>query len=70
MTSCLVTASISSMRATSIAGSVRHQAQTASAASRGTTPRSAIASSACASISNQIRSRVSGAQIAAIAGRE
>ena len=45
-------------------------AQTASAASFGTIPSSAIASSACASISNQIRNLVSGAQMLAIWGRE
>ncbi len=55
MTSCLVTASIASIAATSITGSVRHHAHSASAASRGTTPRSASASVACASISNQMR---------------
>jgi hypothetical protein len=33
-------------------------------------PRSAIAVAACASISNQIRNRVAGSQIAVISGRE
>ena len=39
------------------------------AASFGITPSSAMASAACASISNQMRKRVSGDQIAAISGR-
>ncbi len=39
-------------------------------ASFGITPSSACASQACASISNQMRNLVSGAQIAAISGRE
>jgi hypothetical protein len=43
---------------------------TASAASFGTIPSSAMASSACASISNQIRKRASGAQMLLICGRE
>ena len=43
--------------------------QTVSAASCGTTPSSASAVVACASISNQMRKRVSGDQIAAISGR-
>ncbi len=68
MTSCLVTASISSMRATS--NSTSFAFQTASAFSLGMTPRSAIASQACASISNQMRNLVSGDQMATISGRE
>ena len=40
------------------------------AASFGMMPSSAIASAACASISNQMRKRVWGSQIAAISGRE
>ncbi len=40
------------------------------AASFGMMPSSAIASAACASISNQMRKRVSGDQMAAISGRE
>ena len=40
------------------------------AASFGIMPSSAIASAACASISNQMRKRVCGSQIAAISGRE
>ncbi len=55
ITSCLVTASIASIAATSIAGSVAHQRHSASAAAFGTTPSSASASVACASISNQMR---------------
>ena len=68
MTSCFVTASISSMRATS--NSTSRAFQTASAAAFGITPSSAWASAACASISNQMRKRVSGAQISTISGRE
>ena len=44
--------------------------QMVSAASFGMTPSSAMASAACASISNQMRNLVSGDQIAAISGRE
>ena len=40
------------------------------AASFGITPSSASASQACASISNQMRKRVSGDQMATISGRE
>ena len=40
------------------------------AASLGMIPSSAMASAACASISNQMRKRVSGDQIAAMSGRE
>ena len=58
MTSCLVTASISSMRATS--NWTSRAFQTASAFSRGITPRSAWASQAWASISYQMRNLVSG----------
>ena len=54
ITSCLVTASIASIAATSIAGFVAHHAHSACAALLGTTPSSASASVACASISNQI----------------
>ena len=39
------------------------------AASAGITPSSASASQACASISNQIRNRVCGDQMATISGR-
>ena len=68
MTSCLVTASMASMRATSNTAS-RPFAHTVSAALLGTTPISASAEVACASISNQMRKRVSGDQIAVISGR-
>ncbi len=68
MTSCLTSRSIASMRSTSNRAS--RAFQTASAAEAGTIPRSTMASSACASISNQIRYLVSGAQISAISGRE
>ena len=68
MTSCFVTASIASMRATSKAASLP-LLQIVSAASFGTTPISASAVVAWASISNQIRKRLSGDQIAVIAGR-
>ena len=40
------------------------------AASFGTMPSSAMASAACASISNQMRNLVSGDQIAIMSGRE
>ena len=68
MTSCLVTASISSMRATSNSTSLAFQI--AAAASFGMTPSAAWASAAWASISNQMRKRVSGSQIVTISGRE
>ena len=66
MTSCFVSRSIASIRSTSNAPF----AQIAAAASFGTTPSSASASVACASISNQIWNRASGVQIAVISGRE
>ncbi len=65
MTSCRVSRSISSMRATSKAP----LSHTALAASFGMTPSSACASQACASISNQMRKRFSGSQMRAISGR-
>ena len=68
MTSCLVSRSISSMRATSKVAFLP-LAQMVLAASFGITPSSASASAACASISNQILKRVCGSQIAAISGR-
>ena len=68
MTSCLVTASISSMRATS--NSTSFAVQTAAAFSAGITPSAAWASQAWASISNQMRNLVSGDQIATMSGRE
>ena len=68
MTSCFVTASISSMRARSKVASLAFH--TASAFAFGITPSMACASQAWASISNQMRKRVSGDQIATISGRE
>ena len=68
MTSCLVSASIASMRATSKVASFA-LAQIVFAASFGMVPSSANASAACASISNQILKRVCGSQMAAISGR-
>ncbi len=64
----MVTASIASIRATS--NSTSFAFHTASAAAFGITPSAACASAACASISNQMRNRVAGDQIATIAGRE
>ena len=55
ITSCFVTASMASIAATSIAGSVAHQSHSACAALPGTTPSSASFVVACASISNQMR---------------
>ncbi len=66
MTSCLVSRSIASIRSTSKAP-FSHMIRAASA---GITPSAASASIACASISNQMRKRVSGAQIATISARE
>ena len=68
MTSCLVTRSIASIRAASNFAAVP-LAQIVSAALFGMMPISAIAVAACASISNQMRKRVSGSQIATISGR-
>ena len=68
ITSCLVTASISSIRSTSKVASLAFS-QIFAAASFGTTPSSASASVACASISNQMRNRVCGSQIWAISLR-
>ena len=56
------------MRATS--NPVSRAVQTASAFSRGMVPRSAIASPAWASISNQMRNFVCADQIATMSGRE
>ena len=66
MTSCLVSRSISSMRA------ISHLPffQISLAALLGITPRMACASQAWASISNQMRKRDSGSQMAVIWGRE
>ena len=76
MTSCLVTRSMASIFSTLPLGSACSAAiaflppsQIALAASLGMIPSSAMASQACASISNQMRKRFSGAQMAAICGR-
>ena len=69
MTSCLVSRSIASMRSISNFAALP-LAQIFFAAAFGIMPSSAMASAACASISNQMRNRVSGVQIAAICGRE
>ncbi len=77
MTSCLVTRSMASIFSTLPAGSAlsasmafRPPVQIALAASLGITPASAMASQAWASISNQMRKRLAGVQMAAIRGRE
>ena len=69
MTSCLTSASIASMRATSNLAALPFS-QIFFAASFGMMPSSAMASAACASISNQMRNFVSGDQIAVMSGRE
>ena len=69
ITSCFVSRSMASIRPTSNTAS-RPLAQMVSAADFGMTPSAANASQACASISNQMRNRVSGAQMATMAGRE
>ncbi len=69
MTSCLTSASMASMRATSNVAALP-LSQIFFAAALGMMPSSAMASAACASISNQMRNLVSGDQIAVIAGRE
>jgi hypothetical protein len=66
--SCLTSRSISSTRAASNLAALPFS-QIVFAAAFGIMPSSAIASAAWASISNQIRNRVSGDQIAAICGR-
>ena len=68
MTSCLTSRSIVSMRSTSNTAFLP-LAQMVAAASFGITPSPAMASAAWASISNQMRKRVWGSQIAAISGR-
>ena len=68
MTSCLTSRSMASIRATSNLASLPFS-QSLAAASFGTTPNSARASVAWASISNQMRNLVSGDQIAVISGR-
>ena len=68
MTSCLTSRSISSMRATSKTA-LRPFSQIALAASFGDHAELGHGvEAACASISNQMRKRVSGDQIAAISG--
>ncbi len=63
-------ASIRSMSAAEIlASAAPPRTRIVRAASAGMVPSSAIASAASASISNQMRSRFSGAQMAAISGR-
>ena len=69
MTSCLTSRSISSIRAM-LNLAFLPLSQIFFAAAFGTMPSSAIASAACASISNQMRNRVSGDQIATMSGRE
>ena len=59
-----------SRRSRATSNSTSRAFQIASAADFGITPSSAWASAACASISNQMRKRVSGDQIATISGRE
>ena len=49
---------------------LRALSQMVFAASFGMMPSSAMASAACASISNQMRKRVCGSQMEAISGRE
>ena len=68
MTSCLTSRSIASMRSMSKVA-LRPLSQIVFAAAFGTMPSFAMASAACASISNQMRKRVCGSQIAAISGR-
>ena len=77
ITSCLVTRSMASIFSILAAGSALSAAiaflppsQIAWVASLGMIPNSAMASQACASISNQMRKRFSGLQMAAMAGRE
>ena len=59
---------MASMRATSKTASEPFS-QMVRAASFGISPSSAMAEAACASISNQMRKRVSGAQMRAMSGR-
>jgi hypothetical protein len=68
MTSCFTSRSMASMRSTSKVA-FDPFSHTISAAAFGTTPRSASAVVAWASISNQMRNFVSGDQIATISGR-
>ena len=69
MTSCLTSRSMASMRAMSNFAFLP-LSQIFFAAAFGTMPSEAMASAACASISNQMRKRVSGDQIAVMSGRE
>jgi hypothetical protein len=69
ITSCFTSRSIASIFATSNVA-LPPRSQIVLAADFGMTPRSASASAACASISNQMRNFVSGDQIATISGRE
>ena len=69
MTSCLVTRSMASILSVSNLA-LEPFSQISRAASFGIMPISAIADAAWASISNQMRKRVSGDQIATISGRE
>ena len=68
MTSCLTSRSMASMRATSKTA-LEPLSQIVWAASVGISPSSAMADDAWASISNQMRKRVSGAQMRAMSGR-
>ena len=68
MTSCFTSRSIASMRAMSNLA-LRPLSQIFFAAAFGMIPSLAMASAACASISNQMRKRVCGSQIAAISER-
>ena len=68
MTSCFTSRSMASMRSTSNLAAEPFSQMTL-AAFLGIRPSSAMAEAACASISNQMRNRVSGAQMAAISGR-
>ena len=68
MTSCLTSRSMASMRSVSNLA-LEPLSQMALAALSGIRPSSAMAEAACASISNQMRKRVSGAQIWAIWAR-
>ncbi len=76
-TSCLVTRSMASIFSISAAGlalsaviALAPPSRIALAEALGIMPISAMASQAWASISNQMRKRFSGVQMAAISGRE
>ena len=68
MTSCFTSRSMASIRSMSNFA-LRPLSQIFFAAAFGMIPSFAMASAACASISNQMRKRVCGSQIAAISGR-